>query len=62
MVGKPVIRGTRITVELIIDKLAAGLTVEQLLKSYPHLLAKDIYACLAYAAASVKSLVVYEIA
>ena len=62
MFGKPTIKGTRIPVELIVDKLAGGRTIEQLLKSYPHLLAADIYACLAYAAASVKSLVVYEIA
>ena len=60
MFGKPTIKGTRVAVELIVDKLAAGRTIEQLLKSYPHLLAADIYACLAFAAASVKSLVVYE--
>ena len=60
MFGKPTIKGTRIPVELIIDKLAAGRTLEQLLKSYPHLLSADIYACLAYASASVKSLVIYE--
>ena len=58
MFGKPTIKGTRVTVELIVDKLAAGRTIEQLLKSYPHLLAADIYACLAFASASVKSLVV----
>ena len=58
MFGKPTIKGTRVTVELIVDKLAAGRTIEQLLKSYPHLLAADIYACLAFAAASVKSLIV----
>ena len=58
MFGKPTIKGTRVAVELIVDKLAAGRTIEQLLKSYPHLLAADIYACLAFAAASVKSLVV----
>jgi uncharacterized protein (DUF433 family) len=62
MFGKPVIKGTRITVELIVDKLSGGRTIEQLLKSYPHLVADDIYACLAYAAESVKSLVVYEVA
>ena len=62
MFGKPTIKGTRVPVELIIDKLAAGRTFEQLLKSYPHLTAADIYACLSYAAESVKSLVVYETA
>ncbi len=62
MFGKPVIKGTRVPVETIIDKLAGGRTVEQLLKSYPHLVASDIYACLYYASESVKNLVVYEIA
>ena len=46
MFGKPVIKGTRVPVELIVDKMAGGRTVEQLLKSYPHLTAEDIYACL----------------
>ena len=62
MFGKPVIKGTRVPVETIIDKLAGGRTVEQLLKSYPHLVASDIYTCLYYASESVKNLVVYEIA
>ncbi len=48
MFGKPVIKGTRVPIETIIDKLAGGRTVEQLLKSYPHLVASDIYACLYY--------------
>ncbi len=50
MFGKPVIKGTRVPVELIVNKLAGGRTVEQLLKSYPHLVSDDIYACLSYAA------------
>ena len=62
MFGKPVIKGTRVPVELIIEKLAAGRTIEQLLISYPHLVADDIYACLAYAATSLKNVVAYEIA
>jgi uncharacterized protein (DUF433 family) len=62
MFGKPVIKGTRVPVEMIVDKLAGGRTVEQLLKSYPHLEAEDIYACLSYAAESVKNVLVYEIA
>ena len=62
MLGKPVIKGTRVPVELIVNKLAGGRTVEQLLKSYPHLEAEDIYACLSYAAESVKNVLVYEVA
>ena len=54
MVGKPVIRGTRITVELILDKLAAGETVEQILEDYPHLTREGIRAALEFAAESVR--------
>lgn len=48
--GKPVIKGTRISVELIIRKLSGGHTVEQLLESYPHLSRTQIMAVLDYAA------------
>ncbi len=51
MVGKPVIRGTRITVELILQKLAAGQTVEQILEDYPHITREGIGAALEFAAA-----------
>jgi len=50
MFGKPVIRGTRITVELILRKLAGGMTVEQIITDHPHLSAEDIYAAAAFAA------------
>jgi uncharacterized protein (DUF433 family) len=53
MMGKPVIRGTRITVELILRKLAEGATEAALLEDYPHLKADDIRAAIAYGAASV---------
>jgi len=49
LVGKPVIKGTRIAVELVIDLLGKGWTQEQILDSYPNLTADDIRACLAYA-------------
>jgi uncharacterized protein (DUF433 family) len=52
MLGKPVIRGTRITVELILKKLREGANEEDLLKAYPHLSRDDIQAALAYASAS----------
>lgn len=45
LVGKPVIKGTRIAVELIIDLLARGYTKEQILEQYDHLTAEDIQAC-----------------
>ena len=49
LAGKPIVKGTRISVELVIDLLAAGCTPQQLLDSYPTLGADDIRACLAYA-------------
>jgi uncharacterized protein (DUF433 family) len=49
MVGKPVIRGTRIPVELLLRKLGKGATVEELLDAYPRLSREDIQAALAYA-------------
>jgi uncharacterized protein (DUF433 family) len=47
--GKPIIRGMRVSVELILSLLAQGETVESLLEDYPDLEADDIRACLAYA-------------
>jgi uncharacterized protein (DUF433 family) len=52
MLGKPVIRGTRIPVELILRKLATGATETDLLDAYPRLQHADIQAALAYAADS----------
>ena len=52
MLGKPVIRGTRIPVELILRKLAEGATEPELLDAYPRLQQADIQAALAYAADS----------
>lgn len=49
MVGKPVIKGTRITVELVLEKLASGQTTEDILRAYPHLNRDQILACLDYA-------------
>jgi uncharacterized protein (DUF433 family) len=50
MLGKPVIRGTRITVELVLRKLSEGMTESELLDAYPRLTKADIQAALAYAA------------
>ena len=50
MLGKPVIKGTRITVELIIRKLAGGYTVDDFIASYPHITKEQVFAALEYAA------------
>jgi uncharacterized protein (DUF433 family) len=50
MGGKPVIRGTRIPVDMLLRKLGAGLTVEEILADHPHLAAEDIRAAQAFAA------------
>jgi len=49
MLGKPVVRGTRITVEIILEKLAAGLGIDDVLADYPSLTRDDVLAALAYA-------------
>ena len=59
MMGKPIIRGTRITVEAILDKLAAGETEEQLLEAHPRLTREAIQAALAFAALTMRADVVY---
>lgn len=59
LVGKPVIKGTRIAVEFVIDLLARGWTTEQILNEYDHLTTEDIQACLAYASDTLKSERVY---
>lgn len=59
LVGKPVIKGTRIAVEFVVDLLGRGWTVERILGEYDHLTAEDIQACLAYASDVLKSEQVY---
>jgi uncharacterized protein (DUF433 family) len=50
MIGKPTIRGTRLTAEIILEKLAYGVSEQEVLASYPFLETDDIRACLLYAA------------
>lgn len=54
LVGKPVIKGTRIPVYLILDLIAAGHTTKDIIKEYPKLTEKDIKAALEYAASILK--------
>jgi uncharacterized protein (DUF433 family) len=59
LVGKPVVKGTRLAVEFIIDLLAQGWTEAELLRNYPGLTREDIQACLAYASAMLQAERVY---
>ena len=62
MMGKPVVTGTRITVELILEKLAAGETAEQLLEVHPRLTKEGIQAALSFATEALRADVIYPIA
>lgn len=59
LVGKPVIKGTRLAVEFIVDLLAQGWSEEDLLDNYPGLTSEDIQACLGYASAILQAERVY---
>ena len=59
--GKPIIEGTRISVELILDLLASGVGEEDILEDYPHLSREDIHACLRYAARCYRNEVYLEL-
>jgi len=59
MMGKPVIKGTRIPVELILEKLAAGESEDQILKEHPRLTRAAIHSALAFAAKTLRADVVY---
>ncbi len=61
MAGKPVIKGTRITVDLILRLLAKGGTREDILKNYPHLKNEDILAAIEYATDLVEEETVYPL-
>jgi len=61
LAGKPIIKGTRIAVELVIDLLARGYTVAQVLEQCDHLSGDDVQACLAYAAEVLRSERVYAL-
>ena len=55
MMGKPVVAGTRITVELILDKLSAGETIEQVLEEHPRLTREGVLAALRFAARTLRA-------
>jgi uncharacterized protein (DUF433 family) len=55
LVGKPIVKGTRLAVEFIIDLLAQGWSEAEILRNYPGLTRQDIQACLGYASATLQS-------
>ena len=61
MMGKPVVAGTRVTVELIVDKLGAGESIEQILAAHPRLTREGVLAALEFAAAALRADVVYPV-
>jgi uncharacterized protein (DUF433 family) len=61
MMGKPVITGTRITVELILEKLAAGETAAEIIAAHPRLTPAAIFAALTFATAALKADVIYPV-
>jgi len=61
MLGKPVIKGTRIPVELIVRKLGEGASIEDLLDGYPNLKREDIQAALIYAAETLSNEIIVDL-
>ena len=59
--GKPVVKGTRIAVEFVVDLLAQGWSEEEILRNYPGLTGKHVRACLAYASATLRAERVYPV-
>jgi len=60
--GKPVIMGTRIGVEFILEKIGNGETIEESLTAYPHLSRAAILACISYGASSVRNEILLDVA
>lgn len=61
MMGKPTVAGTRITVELILEKLAAGESVDQIVSAHPHLTREIVQEAISFAAHAIKADVVYPL-
>jgi len=61
MMGKPVVAGTRITVELILEKMASGETIEQILEAHPRLTRQSVLAAIDFANRVLRSDIVYPI-
>jgi uncharacterized protein (DUF433 family) len=62
MYGKPVIKGTRIPVDMILEKMSNGMNIKIILNDYPDLTEDDLYACLAYATSVLRNEVTIPLA
>ncbi len=62
MYGKPVIRGTRIPVDILLEKMANGQNFQEIISDYPDLKVEDMYACLAYATSLLRNEVTIQLA
>jgi len=62
MMGKPVVAGTRVTVEFILEKLGAGETIEQILQAHPRLTREGVLAAIAFGAQALRADVTYPLA
>ena len=61
MMGKPIVKGTRVTVELILEKIASGESFEQVIEAHPRLTVEAIRASIAFAAENLRADVIYPI-
>lgn len=61
MMGKPIVEGTRITVELVLEKLAAGQSIDEITQEHPRLTREAVQAALAYAAEALRSELIYPV-
>ena len=61
MMGKPIVKGTRITVELILEKLAAGETIEEILEEHPRLTRPAVLAAIEFGAQALRADVIYPL-
>lgn len=62
MMGKPVVKGTRITIESLLEKLSAGESEDDILRAHPHITKADIKAALGFAAQTLKREIIYPVA
>ena len=60
--GKPIIKGTRISVEFVLELLSSGMSVEDIIKEYPHLKREDVLAAITYATRALRHEEVYPTA